>query len=78
MLKFLLFLAIFLYFFPRVLRFGLKMFIGNQMEKAQREFQNKANQTHPKEGEIRVDTPPKKGKSKDVGGEYIDYEEVKD
>lgn len=78
MLKFLLFVAIFLYFFPKVLRFGLKMFIGNQMEKVQKDFQNQTRQSTRKEGEIKVETPQQKAKTKDMGGEYIDYEEVKD
>ena len=35
------------YFFPKILRFGLKLFINTQVNKAQSEYQNqaKANKT---------------------------------
>jgi hypothetical protein len=68
------------YFFPRLLRWGLKMFIGSQINKVQSEFQNQAKAKIHKEGEIKVDySATQKGKSENMkGGEYIDYEEVKD
>ena len=67
-----------MYFFPRVLRWGLKMFIGNQINKAQSEFRTQQRPKQ-KEGEININFDKNKGKSENLkGGEYVDYEEVKD
>ena len=78
MLKFLIIMLAVFYLFPKVLRFGLKLFISKQMDKVQRDFQSKTK-PETKEGEIKVDINKKSQKSQSIkGGEYIDYEEVKD
>jgi hypothetical protein len=65
------------YFLPRLIRFGLKMFISNQVNKVQNEYQNQAKTQ--KEGEIKVEFDKSKAKSEHLkGGEYVDYEEIKD
>lgn len=65
------------YFFPRILRWGLKMFIGSQVNKVQNEFQTQAKAKQ-KEGEININFNKKNNNKDDFkGGEYIDYEEVK-
>ncbi len=77
MIKFLIITFAVMYFFPRVLRWGLKLFISNQMDKVQKDFgsQQKSNK---KEGEVNVSFDKNKGNSENLkGGEYIDYEEVK-
>ncbi len=67
------------YFFPRVLRWGLKMFIGSQINKVQNDFKNQAKTKPQKEGEIKVDYTKSNKKDEHLkGGEYVDYEEVKD
>jgi hypothetical protein len=66
------------YFFPRLLRWGLKMFIGSQINKVQNEFKNQAKASNAKEGEIKVEyTKAAKRDEHLKGGEYVDYEEVK-
>ncbi len=66
-----------MYFFPRVLRWGLKLFISNQMDKVQQDFKAQAKPNR-KEGEIKVDyTKAAKTDEHLKGGEYVDYEEVK-
>ena len=67
------------YFFPKILRFGLKLFINTQVNKAQSEYQNQAKANRQKEGEIKVDYTQSTKKGENLkGGEYVDYEEVKD
>lgn len=67
-----------MYFFPRVLRWGLKLFISNQMNKVQQDFKTQAKPKR-KEGEIKVDYTKSNIKDEHLkGGEYVDYEEVKD
>lgn len=78
MLKFIIISIAFMYFFPRVLRWGLKLFISNQFDKVQKDFTAKAKPKQ-KEGEININFDKKKNSSENIkGGEYIDYEEVKD
>lgn len=76
--KFLIITFAIMYFFPRVLRWGLKMFIGSQISKAQNEFKSQQKPKQ-KEGEIKVDYTQSTKKGENLrGGEYVDYEEVKD
>lgn len=77
-MKFIIILGIIFYFLPKIMRFSLKWFISNQMDKVQKDFKA-AQQPQRKEGEIKVDIKPNtKGKTETFeGGEYIDYEEVK-
>jgi len=44
----------------------------NEQKKANNAQQKKQT----KEGEIHVDFVPKNSKGKDIGGQYVDYEEV--
>ena len=52
------------------------LLVGRQLVKEQK----KANQqTKRREGEIRIDpTPPNSNQSRFRGGDYVDYEDVKD
>ncbi len=75
--KFLIITFAIMYFFPRVLRWGLKLFISNQMDKVQQDFKTQAKPKQ-KEGEININFDKKAANSEHLkGGEYIDYEEVK-
>jgi hypothetical protein len=78
-MKYILILGIIMYFIPKVLRFSLKWFVSSQLDKVQRDFQNKSKANTRKEGEIKVDINPNKSTSKGnyTDGEYIDFEEVK-
>jgi hypothetical protein len=79
-MKFLIIMIAIGFFLPRIMRFGLKLFITKQMNKVQRDFQTKSASAHTqKEGEIKVDINKKANNNESIkGGEYIDYEEVKD
>ena len=83
MLKFIIILALIFYILPKLIKWGLKGFIANQMNKAQQDmrYQQKTHQSQQKrEGQIDVDFVPKKSENKSEnfgGGEYVDYEEVK-
>jgi hypothetical protein len=78
-MKFILFLAIFIYVVPKIMKFSLRWFLSNQMDKVQREFKNAHKSNSRREGDISVDVPnTSKNTGNDKrGGEYIDYEEVK-
>jgi hypothetical protein len=79
MLKFLLIFLLLLAFVPSLRRFLFWLVVGRQLVKEQKKHQ-KSTQTPPKrEGDIRVDFIPKEDqKPKFRGGQYVDYEEVKD
>ncbi len=84
-MKFFIILALILFVFPRLLKWALRGFVVSQINKAQQNYQQQQQpnyqSSHKREGQIDVDfVPPKSGKSSDDfrGGEYIDYEEVKD
>lgn len=79
MTKFLLIILVVFFLFPIVVRYLFRLFIQDQYRKAQNQFyQEQKKQTRrQRDGEIKVDyTPPQKDHLK--GGEYIEYEEVKD
>lgn len=63
-------------FVPSFRRFMFWLLVGRQLVKEQK----KANQqTTRREGEIRIDpTPPNSNQSRFRGGDYVDYEDVKD
>ncbi|MEZ4904047.1 MAG: DUF4834 domain-containing protein [Spirosomataceae bacterium] len=63
-------------FVPSFRRFMFWLLVGRQLVKEQK----KANrQTRRPEGEIKVETPNSQGsQSRFKGGDYVDYEEVKD
>jgi hypothetical protein len=64
-------------FVPGFRRFMFWLLVGRQLVKEQRKT-NQATQQR-REGEIRVDAKPSKSDSSRFnGGEYVDYEEVKD
>jgi len=74
MLKFLLVLFI-IYFIIRIFtRYFLRRFAKNM----QQNFEEKGNRYNKrKEGDVTINTKPKKGKKIDKGeGDYVDYEEV--
>lgn len=61
-------------FVPSFRRFMFWLLVGRQLVKEQK----KANQqTRRKEGEIKVETAPT-NQSRFKGGDYVDYEEVKE
>ncbi len=64
-------------FVPGFRRFMFWLLVGRQLVKEQRKT-NQATQQR-REGEIRVDAKPSNAvSSRFNGGEYVDYEEVKD
>lgn len=79
-MKFLIILLVIFFVFPPLLRYLFRLFIKDQFQKAQKQFYNEHARPQRPEGRIDVDyVPPQKGKGQDFkGGEYIDYEEVKD
>ncbi|MDZ7896672.1 MAG: DUF4834 family protein [Arcicella sp.] len=83
MVKFIIIMALIFYVMPKLIKWALKGFILNQVNKAQADMRHsqKAYQTQNKrEGHIDVDYVPKKNGKKSEnfgGGEYVDYEEVK-
>jgi len=87
MFKFILIVVLIFFVFPKLLNWALRGFVVSQMNKAQQDFQQQyksnydTNRPKKREGQIDVDfVPPKSGRNSDDfnGGEYIDYEEVKD
>lgn len=67
-------------FVPPVRRFLFWLIVGKQLTKEQKRYnQQQAKQQRKREGEINVDYVPKDSKGKGFeGGQYVDYEEVKD
>ncbi|MDQ1087368.1 DUF4834 family protein [Siphonobacter sp. SORGH_AS_1065] len=67
------------FIFPRIVRWVFRLFLKEQFSRVEREFrqdQQRSSQSRPREGKINVDyAPPRKEGYK--GGDYIDYEEVK-
>lgn len=78
-MKFLLILLIIFFVFPPLLRYFFRLFIRDQFNKAQQQFYGQQKPPRP-DGKIDVDfVPQKKSKTENFkGGDYIDYEEVKD
>lgn len=67
-------------FVPPVRRFLFWLVVGRQLTKEQKR-QNRQREKHQRkqEGEINVDFVPRDSKGKGFeGGQYVDYEEVKD
>ncbi len=90
-MKFIIITIIVVYLIRKVGGYFLRLFLGKQMEAFQQQQkqqfsqfqQQQRQQQNHREGEIHVDYVPKQKtttkKSSDFnGGEYIDYEEVKD
>ncbi|MFT4031301.1 MAG: DUF4834 domain-containing protein [Siphonobacter sp.] len=72
----LIFLAI-SFIFPWLVRWIFRMFLADQFSKAERDFIREKQAQKKREGKIKVDyvPPTKKGYE---GGDYIDYEEIKE
>lgn len=65
------------FIFPRIVRWVFRLFLKDQFSRVEREFRQEKAQNRQREGKINVDyTPPQKEGYK--GGDYIDYEEVKE
>lgn len=80
MLKIIFVIVLIIAFVAPVRRFLFWLIVGRQLTKVQKRY-NQQTQKHraKQEGEINVDYVPNKGKKDDFrGGQYIDYEEVKD
>jgi hypothetical protein len=79
-MKFLLILLLIFFVFPPLLRYFFRLFIKDQFQKAQKQFYNDQVRPPGPTGRTDVDfVPPQKSKKQDFkGGEYVDYEEVKD
>lgn len=77
MFKYIFIFLLVLIFVPPVRRFLFWLIVGNQMVKEQKRYEKK--QQARKEGEIKVDYIPDNGKSNgSKGGQYVDFEEVKE
>lgn len=76
MFKYIFIFLLVLIFVPQVRRFLFWLIVGRQMVKEQKRYEK---QTTRKEGEIKVDYIPGNAKNQHPkGGQYVDYEEVKD
>ncbi len=65
------------FIFPRIVRWVFRLFLKDQFSRVEREFRQQQQQGRQREGKVNVDyTPPQKEGYK--GGDYIDYEEVKE
>ncbi|WP_133163281.1 DUF4834 domain-containing protein [Siphonobacter curvatus] len=65
------------FIFPRIVRWVFRLFLKDQFSRVEREFRQEKAQNRQREGKINVDyAPPQKEGYK--GGDYIDYEEVKE
>lgn len=66
-------------FVPPVRRFLFWLVVGRELVKEQKKQNKQSQPNQKKEGQINVDYVPKDTKGHDFkGGEYVDYEEVKD
>ena len=76
LLKYLFILTLIILFVPPVRRFVFYLLVGRQLVKQQKQPGN--GQATNREGDVRVESRPKKDNgSRFNGGEYVDYEEVK-
>lgn len=73
--KYLFILSLIILFVPPVRRFVFYLLVGRQLVKQQKQQTGSFGRT--REGDVRVNSQPKKGDSSFKGGEYVDYEEVK-
>jgi hypothetical protein len=80
MLKIIFVIVLVLTFVAPVRRFLFWLIVGRQLTKEQKRYNQQNQQSQAKrEGEINVDYVPNKNKKDSFkGGQYIDYEEVKD
>ncbi len=79
MFKYIILFLLVLVFVPTVRRFLFWLIVGNQMVKEQKRQARKEKQESRREGDVKVDYIPDNGKNNGYkGGQYVDYEEVKD
>jgi hypothetical protein len=79
MFKFILIFILLIAFVPPLRRFLFWLVVGRQIVKEQKRYEAKRNPPPKKEGEINIEFAPKKeSKGKFDGGQYVDYEEVKE
>lgn len=81
MFKIIIVIVLVITFVAPVRRFLFWLIVGRQLTKAQKKYNQQAQSQsrQNKEGELNVDYVPNKGKKDDFkGGQYVDYEEVKD
>ncbi len=86
LLKFLAIFALIYFGFRFIFRLVIPYFLGRFVRRAQQNFMDQMNQQQQRppedfrEGEVTIEqTKPKSGPKKDFeGGEYVDFEEVKD
>ena len=74
--KYLFIVTLIILFVPPVRRFVFYLLVGRQLVKQQKQ-QQPNGYAKTREGEVRVNSQPKKDDSSFRGGEYVDYEEVK-
>lgn len=76
-MKFILTLILIFVLVPPLLRLALRIFISKQVGKAQRQVFEQQREAQRRTGNMNVDSvPPRKDSFR--GGEYVDYEEIKD
>ncbi|SOE23880.1 hypothetical protein SAMN06298216_4256 [Spirosomataceae bacterium TFI 002] len=80
MLKIIFVIVLVIAFVAPVRRFLFWLIVGKQLTKEQKRYNQQTQKSQTKrEGEINVDYVPNSNKKDDFkGGQYIDYEEVKD
>jgi UPF0716 family protein affecting phage T7 exclusion len=81
MFKFLILFLLVLVFVPPVRQFFFWLIVGRQITKEQKRMNDifEAQARQRKEGEVRVDPKPNQpNKSRESGGEYVDFKEIKD
>ncbi|MFB0909030.1 MAG: UPF0716 family protein affecting phage T7 exclusion [Spirosomataceae bacterium] len=79
MFKYIFIVIIILILIPQVRRWLFWMIVGKQLMKEQKKRQSQYKSTAKKKDDVNIDYVPGDGKKDGFkGGEYVDYEEVKD
>lgn len=78
MFKFLLIFVLLLIFVAPLRRFLFWLIVGRQIVNEQKKYHKQQEQPTRKEGDVKVDYIPKSNDNRFKGGQYVDYEEVKD
>lgn len=79
MFKILVVIFLVIAFVPPVRRFLFWLVVGRQLTKEQKRHNQQQARQQKRQGDINVDYVPKDSKGKGYeGGQYVDYEEVKD
>ena len=77
-LRTILIIIIVYYLIKLAVRYLLPLWARYFIKKTQAKMQNQYQEPQKKEGEISIDYAPKKKKSGDELGDYIDYEDIKE